>query len=247
MNQIAPESGTILSRMRAGKVRWLIAELFIVILGVFIALAIDEWREDIDESARELEYLTQLIRDLQTTEDLMNEAKDTGLAYQGAAKKLLAAFESEKRLDLDQTRQLLADMRFFYFPAPKSSTAEGMVATGEFRLIKDRSVRAKVTDYVSFVHDHNASIIDRSERARELLFQVYILAQTYGISPGHFKGHHSTLSEPDTPAFFADPKAYIYLAAFIENKDIILGPYANELSKVAQELREVLEQYISSR
>jgi hypothetical protein len=226
----------------------LFAELLIVILGVFIALAIDEWREDIEESARESEYLTQLIRDLQTTEDLMQETILDAPNAQRAEKILLAAFESEQRPDLDQTRELMASMRFFGYPSPKVSTAEGMVSTGEFRLIQDRSIRSKVTDYLAFARDdHMSGVIDRSERNRELLFQFYVLAQSYGISPGHYKGQYTVSSEPNILAFFADPKAYIYLAGYIENRDILLGWYAESLAEETKDLREALEEYVSSK
>ena len=75
MSQVTTESSTILSRRFVGQFRWLIAELLIVILGVFIALAIDAWSKDTEDTARESEYLTQLIRDLQTTEDLVADTR----------------------------------------------------------------------------------------------------------------------------------------------------------------------------
>lgn len=248
MTQVATDSSTILSRRFGGQFRWLAAELLIVILGVLIALAIDEWREDAENAAREAEYLTQLIRDLQSTEELIETAKSSGSGPQGAARTLLAAFESEMRLDVAQTRKLMADMRFFYYPNPKISTADAMVLTGEFRLIKDRSIRTKVTDYRAFARDdHISGVIDRSERNRELLFQFFLIAQSYGISPGHHKGQYSDSSEPDISSFYADSNAYVYLTGYIENKDILLGSYADNLLDEIRDLREALEQYASLR
>ena len=248
MSEVTAESSTMLSRRFSGQFRWLFAELLIVVLGVFIALAIDEWREDIEESARETEYLAQLIRDLQTTEGLMQETIRTAPDSQAAARILLRGFESEQHPDLDQTRDLMASMRFFGYPSPKVSTAEGMVSTGEFRLLQDRSIRSKVTDYLAFARDdHMSGVIDRSERNRELLFQFYILAQSYGISPGQYRGQYSVSSEPDISAFFGDPNAYIYLAGYIENRDILLGSYAEALAEETRNLREALEKYASSK
>jgi hypothetical protein len=225
----------------------LIAELLIVILGVFIALAIDERQKDTEEAARELEYLTQLITDLQTTEDLMAEQRISNSEMQDAAKNLLAAFEGEEHPAHHQTRKLLADMRFFYYPSPRVATAEALVSTGEFRLIKDKSIRVKVTDYLAYARDdHLAGVINRSERNRELLFQIFVLAQSYGISPGHYKGLDNASSEPNTSAFFADPKAYIYVAGYVENKVILVVNYADALSVETRNLREALEKYVSS-
>jgi len=90
MSDFTTESSTILLRRFLGKFRWLIAELFIVILGVFIALAIDEWQTDTEDSARETEYLAQLIGDLQTTEDLMADVRSTNSDMQDAAKKAIS-------------------------------------------------------------------------------------------------------------------------------------------------------------
>ncbi len=241
-------SSTILSRRFSGQIRWLVAELVVVILGVLIALAIDEWRKNVEESARESQYLTQLIRDLQTTERLMQETIRDAPDAQGAARLLLEGFETEQHPDLERTRELMASMRFFGYPSPKVSTAEGMVSTGEFRLIQDRSIRSRVTDYLAFARDdHMSGVIDRSERNRELLFQFFILAQGYGISPGHYKGQYIASSKPDVSAFFADPKAYIYLAGYIENRDILLGPYAENLIDETRGLREALEEYVASK
>lgn len=248
MSQATTESSTMLSRRIPGQIRWLIAELVVVILGVLIALAIDEWREDVEESVRESEYLIQLISDLQTTERLMQDTLLEAQDVQAAARILLGGFESEQHPDLEQTRGLMASIRFFGYPSPKVSTAEGMVSTGEFRLIQDRSIRSKVTDYLAFARDdHMSGVIDRSERNRELLFQFFILAQSYGISPGHYKGQYANSSEQNVSAFFADPKAYIYLAGYIENRDILLGPYAENLLDETRGLREALEIYAASR
>jgi len=97
-----------------------------------------------------------------------------------------------------------------------------MVSTGDILLIKDR-------------------------RIRELLFQIYVVAQKYGISPNHYKGQYNVSSELSTSDFFADPKAYVYLASFVENKEILLESYANNLSIETKGLRGALEKYTSSR
>jgi hypothetical protein len=43
--------------------RWFVAELIVIVVGVLVALGIDEWRENLDNAALEKQYLSQLIND----------------------------------------------------------------------------------------------------------------------------------------------------------------------------------------
>jgi len=46
-------------------------EILVVIIGILIALGIDEWREDVEDAKVVREYIHQVIADLRATEQLV--------------------------------------------------------------------------------------------------------------------------------------------------------------------------------
>jgi len=89
----------------------------------------------------------------------------------------------------------------------------------------------------------------REERHRELHFKILVFAQSYGISPSHWKGIAYTATgqavEPDVEAFFDDGDAYTHVAAFVENRTVLSGYYQEWLNIEAKRLRETIEIYLS--
>lgn len=89
----------------------------------------------------------------------------------------------------------------------------------------------------------------REERHRELHFKILVFAQSYGISPSHWKGIAYTATgqavEPDVEAFFDDGEAYAHVAAFVDNRAILSGDYLEKLDAEAKRLRETIETYLS--
>jgi len=219
--------------------QWFFAELIIIVSGVLIALAIDEFRGKREDAELELRYLEQLISDLRTAEDQITEAAAGFAAPERAGQRLLAAFEDGKPVTLQDAGQWLSEMRYFSTPIPVLGTLEALISTGDLRLIKNPDTRSGITQYLSSTQNR----IDRYDRyeelSRDLYIRILILAQTNGITPSHRSGLSIGVPGADSAGFFADPEAYSLVERFVANKSL-MAAHRDEMLIEARELRELL-------
>jgi len=225
--------------------RWFLAELIIIIAGVLIALAIDEWRSKIEDANLELEYLNQLIIDLRVTEAKMAAATASNAVADNAAKQLVAAFEDSGLAELVLVRQWLSEIRYVDNPVPVLGTAEALVSTGDLRLVRNPGTRSEITQYLSRSRDFwLVPLYQLEERHRHLGFQILALAEMHGILPRHRSGLFQDTSEQEskayTVAFLAQSEAYSLVAELADIKDS-MSSFRKSMSAEATRLRESLE------
>ena len=248
-NDITNLNTTILSRF-GGQSRWFFAELIIIIAGVLIALAIDEWRGKIENANLELEYLHQLSNDLRNTEEKMAAAAVSNAALENATNQLVAAFEGSEPVELDMFRQWLFEISFVDNPVPVLGTAEALIFTGDLRLVRNPHTRSEITQYLSRSRDYwLVPLYQMEERHRHLRFQILSLAVKHGISPRHRHGLSQKSSEREakigTAEFFAHTQAYA-LASELDEITDSMSSFLESMSAEATKLRESLETQLSS-
>jgi len=218
-----------------------IAEFVTIVAGVLIALAIDEWRGDIEDANLELQYLGQIIVDLQATEKEIAEAANSDTAPENSAQRLLAAFEDDHTVTRQDAEQWLSEMRLFTTPIPVLGTVEALIFTGDLRLIRNSGVRSEITQYLSSSQNRIGRFYQYEELSRDLYTRILILARTHGIAPAHRSGmsHQEPVSEAELAVFFANPEAYALVERFVANKSR-MASHKDSMVKEAAKLRESL-------
>ena len=131
------------------RIRWLAAELTIVVAGILIALAIQSWADGRDDRAREREYLRQLQADLRETERLVLRDDSIHRTRDRAGVMLLHAFFTPERPPRDSVLVWALNATWYEPRRPILGTAEALVATGDLRLLRDNALRAAVTAYLA--------------------------------------------------------------------------------------------------
>ena len=104
-------------------------EVFVVIIGILIALGIDEWREDVEDAKIVREYIHQLIGDLRATEQLVADNAQFNDAGDTAAIQLLTLFGGEESVEPEEISELFRGASNFSNPVPVLGTVEAMVVT----------------------------------------------------------------------------------------------------------------------
>jgi len=223
--------------------QWFLGELVVIVAGVLIALAIDEWRDKRDDANLEFQYLDQLIVDLLRTEKDIAETAVRDAPRENAALRLLAAFEDGKPVTRQDAGQWLSEMRLFSTPIPVLGTVEALIFTGDLRLVRNASARSEITQYLSSSRNRIGRYYQYEELSRELYTRILILAQTHGITPAHRGGmpHEPSGSESgaDFKAFFTDPEAYALVERYVANKSR-MASHRDSMAAEAVKLRELL-------
>lgn len=246
MNQQLNRPQVVVPNQASKRWRWLFAELFIIVLGVLIALAIDEWRENAANATLERQYLHQLIADLRLTEDLMAEVVEENELSKAATRSLVQEFESAETPTVEQVRTLLLSMFAFNNPVPVLGTSEALVTTGDLRLINNETARSDITGYLSRSRDFFLTPIYQVEAThQDLVIQLYMLANSYGISSEKRMGSAHNKITSDVAAFLADPEAYVVTASLASNS-YLMSMYRDELAADSKKLRESLESLVTT-
>lgn len=226
----------------------LIAELVIVVVGILIALGIDEWREEIADSELEKDYLEQLIVDLEETERKMANASQAqfNTASQAATESLLAAFENPEVAEPDRINELLFEMSIFGNPVPVLGTFEALVSTGGLKLVRKAEIRSAITSYHSLVRDFYLVPLYQDEARFKVHYsQLTRIAIAYGLTPrGGDPKHHRNI-ERDITGFLTDSDAYAECIFLAETRSGAFATYRNRVAANAKELRQLLESSVS--
>ena len=127
------------------------AELFIVVLGVMIALAADSWREDFQDARVASKYLDRLKRDVAAGLTVLANERSRYAEVRRAARNVISILDGEQEATDDQS--LLADFivaaqtGFDQEEMASDVTYNELVVSGRLNLIEDHSLRESVVDY----------------------------------------------------------------------------------------------------
>jgi len=180
----------------------LLAEFAIIVLGVLVALGVDDWRSRRAEMVRELYFLEGLATDLRA--DLADFEAAGANAQMRAAAALFVLDELGGPMpvdtavlpignsqpsrfapdslapvprDLTDALQRLASVANFDF---STATYQELLSTGEFAVIRSDALRRGISAYYSFASDR----LEADVRVREALFQYYEALRSAGLAPG---------------------------------------------------------------
>ena len=140
-----------LSRQAAG-LRWVLGETLIVVVGVLIALAVDNWREERREERTEEQYLSSLLEDLDSDFAELDRAGGQARTAAAAARTVLAVLGGQTRSISGGSLALSVEHAgFLYFPAYFPYTFDELVSTGNLRIIRDPELRRKIAAYYNLI------------------------------------------------------------------------------------------------
>jgi len=217
-------------------------EISVVIIGILIALGIDEWRKDIDDAKVAREYIHQLIADLKTTEGLVAEKAPLNSAGDTAALTLVTLFQGEESVEPEEISELFRKASDFSNPVPVLGTAEAMVMTGDIRLIRDTVVRSKITRYLSTSRDYYLlPIYDKEDRHFTFVQDLAEILAKYRIPLGLLEAEKRAIQTPDVEGFLNDTKAYVGVQAILESRRGF-QVYRTRIVGEATALRQSLEE-----
>jgi len=144
------------SLMETGKTgkyfKYAIGEIILVVIGILIALQINNWNEHRKENKLEQDYYCKLLEDAQ--QDLVQ------VKYQiintnkriAASNNVIQMLQSENpKLDTLMSETLKALSLITYTIRPNNAAFEDLKSSGNLNVLKDNDVKTKVIDYYSML------------------------------------------------------------------------------------------------
>jgi len=218
--------------------RLLLGEFVVIVVGVLMALWVDELREARVNARQEVEYVKSLVIDLDADLAQFDQAEAWMRRSEAAAATVLALYAGSP--PTGNAADLLAAVEtagWQYWPVITRNTIDDLRSTGNIRLIRDPSLRRAISSYYTSLE--NALIPNANMRDR--IWAQYDARVMYVLKPGERLG---VLQRPDSFGHGITSEA---LAAAepptVENLTAALRAFP-ELEQAAG---EVLYQTINSR
>jgi len=136
------------------RLRWFAAEIAVVVAGVLIALALNAWWTDRDARARERLVLEDLREDFRFNKAEIGRIRDFSDLY-------LSRFDRLASMSDDSIAGMSADATMDYILAtfsnwtfdPVTGSLDALIASGDMGLIRDRTLRERLTTFQGALRD----------------------------------------------------------------------------------------------
>lgn len=131
-----------------------IGEIFLVVIGILIALQINNWNEERKAEIKSIKYHTRLIEDLErtinTTENLNQTAHKVLIAINHTI-DLLISKQTPTAQDIENIDFALIWVNRFNFQLSELSTFDEMKSNGDINLIYNLETRKKLINFQEYV------------------------------------------------------------------------------------------------
>lgn len=147
----------IASFLSAEKVRWLFAETLVIVLGVLIALGLDDYRTSQYERRLAIDYVERIQNDLNRDLDYIERVWVQRLKVKRESLDAIAPVIRGKAQIPDDATRFLKQVAQGGIAGTTAvswytdTTFQDMRATGNLRLIRDPSIRAQISRYYEAV------------------------------------------------------------------------------------------------
>jgi Family of unknown function (DUF6090) len=167
-------------RITAGlrELRWshVFVEFVMLVLGIVLALAFNNWMEDRRDARVERQYLELLLRDLDRTLETLQEFvtfEDAQAANGAAAYRALTSGETVP--DREAVAQALSNLTVRRTLRITKATYTNLIGTGDIRLISNVDLRDRIIGLYE-QSDRYAAIVDRNNQVFvDQMYAMYML------------------------------------------------------------------------
>ena len=135
-------------------IRWLVAEMLVVILGILIAFQVEEYQSSLNERENERRFLEAIIRDLELGENeflLWQSALDQNI---DRFEILLAHFSGAVPLEESELESIVSAGFTGRLWAPTSPSFTGMKDSGNLSLLSNPTLQSSLTRYFDIVEPY---------------------------------------------------------------------------------------------
>jgi hypothetical protein len=161
------------------EINWVraVGEFAVIVVGVLVALGVDNWNQDREDLALEREYLQRLERDIRA-DSTMQEFLLSSLAEKADALDLVSHLIHGTGPGPDDLRQFLralasSGMAFSWgFPVLKSLTFEDLTGTGNLGLLRDSETRDSIISYYKNANHRLNRIGNRHTQYPHLVYSI---------------------------------------------------------------------------
>ena len=143
----------LLSEGKTGKYfKYAIGEIILVVIGILIALQINNWNENRKNKIAEANYYCRILDDFEITKKSINESLEGITSRIGISKKIIVDLNKTPNNKSKILNEFLNTLRQNVF-VPSNITFEDLTSTGNLKLITDIPLKNKLIEYNAFLEN----------------------------------------------------------------------------------------------
>lgn len=151
-----------------------VGELFIVVVGVLIALAIDQWNDDRLERLEEIDAIARLLADVKT------DVQEFDFRLKAVAEKEESLLRVGAELARDTgsdpatlLNDIITGADFGWNQGlARRATYDNLIGSGKLVIIADSSIRSQIADYYRYYQDSHNRIDERETEYPALSYRL---------------------------------------------------------------------------
>ena len=152
--------------------KYAIGEIVLVVIGILIALQINNWNEQRKESKREQDYYCKLLEDVQQDLAQLNSQITNTNKRIEASNNVIQMLQSENpKLDTLMSETLKALSLITYTIRPNNAAFEDLKSSGNLNILKDNNIKTRVIDYYSMLEGMIDVMDVNADGAVEIFFK----------------------------------------------------------------------------
>lgn len=144
--------------------RYAIGEIVLVVIGILIALQINNWNEERKERIIEFRYLQNLRTDLKNDSIALQEIKAHRINTANAAKTLLEIADSGLVVNVYEVDSLYWTIGVWWEFIPNDNTFQELISSGNLNIIQDEEIKKSL---LKLSKESQQITVDRDHMRRE--------------------------------------------------------------------------------
>ena len=234
--------------------RYAIGEILLVVIGILIALQINNWNEDLKTRNKELTYLESIKTDLLLNVEELNNFIELRDSCVVSCNKILDYYEGELELDLVDFNFHSVNLMIWFPFNQHDNTYRELLNSGNLAIISDKNIKNGLQDmqvgfksiafvegemqqdYESYLYDVYFTIADLNKNIKQ--FEAHIDSNS--------KADASKLSKPEMLELLKNMKFKNGVRLSKYNSNLLIAEYT-EMIKNTQNIIKMIDNELSSK
>jgi hypothetical protein len=157
-----------------------IGEILLVVVGILIAIRIENWNQDQQERKLEIRYLENLKIDLSNDLIQLDYMIEVRQNKSNAALRLLSLSRGNTEITVEEFDKLIATTFLWQEFTPSRNTYDELIHSGNFSIISSDSIKARLLD-LKYLYDRAAQGKDHMRN----IYDEYLYKTYYAIVSNH--------------------------------------------------------------
>jgi len=161
----------LISEGKTGKyLKYAIGEIMLVVIGILIALSINEWNDQRKNAEAERTYYCRILEDFELDKQRIDELKDESNYRIGISQKILLDLDSGTEEKYDIINQFILATRSEIYE-PRNVAFKDLISSGNLKLINDITIKNSLIQYYSELENKQFQLKQNRDEITKKVFE----------------------------------------------------------------------------